>query len=82
MHLLIAYGLGAATVAVAKTAGDRIGRAARPIARETIKGGLRLGRELQRAAEEAGASLGDLAAEAREELDGAEPAATTGNGKS
>lgn len=72
MHWLVLYGLGVGTAAVAKSAAPAIGRVVQPAARSAIKGGLILGRELQRATEEARASLGDLTAEAREELEASE----------
>ncbi len=68
MHWLAIYALGLGSAAVAKTAGPAIGRAARPVVRNAIKGGLVLSHEVQRLTEEASAQLGDLTAEAREEL--------------
>lgn len=72
MHWLIPYGLGLGTLAVAKSAGPAIGRAVRPVVREVIKGGIVVGGGLQRATEEARASLGDLTAEARQEVEKSE----------
>ena len=69
MHWLAIYALGLGTAAVAKTAGPAIGRAARPVVRNVIKSGLVLSQEVQRLAEEANAALGDLTAEAREDLE-------------
>jgi hypothetical protein len=69
MHWLVMYGLGVATAAVAKKFGPSIAEAARPAIRNTLKGTLVMSREVQRITEEARASLGDLAAEARDELD-------------
>ena len=69
MHWLAIYALGVGTAAVAKAAGPAIGRALRPAARAVIKQGLIAGHEVQRLTEEASASLGDLTAEAREEVE-------------
>lgn len=76
MHWLAIYALGVGTAAVAKVAGPPIGRMLRPAAREVIKQGLILGHEVQRLSEEAAASLGDLTAEAREEIEARERHAT------
>lgn len=69
MHWLAIYALGLGTAAVAKVAGPALGRALRPAARNVIKQGLILSSEVQRISEEASASLGDLTAEAREEIE-------------
>jgi hypothetical protein len=66
--LLVSFGLGAGVVAVAKPAVSMVGRAARPMAKSVIVGGLVVGRSVQRAASEAGATLGDLVDEAREAI--------------
>jgi hypothetical protein len=69
MHWLAIYALGVGTAAVAKAAGPALGRALRPAARRVIKQGLIVGHEVQRLTEEASASLGDLTAEARQEVE-------------
>jgi hypothetical protein len=69
MHWLAIYALGLGTAAVAKAAGPALGRALRPAARSVIKQGLIVGHEMQRLTEEASASLGDLTAEARQEVE-------------
>jgi Protein of unknown function (DUF5132) len=69
MHWLAIYALGVGTAAVAKAAGPALGRALRPAARSVIKQGLIVGHEVQRLTEEASASLGDLTAEARQEVE-------------
>lgn len=69
MHWLAIYALGLGTAAVARVAGPAVGRALRPAAREVIKQGLIAGHEIQRLTEEASASLGDLTAEAREQVE-------------
>ena len=69
MHWLAFYALGVGTAAIAKAAGPAIGRALRPTARAVIKQGLIAGHEIQRLTEEASASLDDLTAEAREEVE-------------
>jgi hypothetical protein len=72
-HLLgrwvIAYVLGAGTAAVVGGARKPLGERLRPMARSVIKGSLVAGREVRRLAEEANATLGDLVAEAREEIE-------------
>jgi hypothetical protein len=75
----LAYGLGLATALLVKKAGPTIGRYARPLARNVIKGSLVLGREAQRVTAEAYAELGDLTAEARSQLDA--EGADVGNGR-
>jgi len=72
MHWLAIYALGIGTAAAAKAAGPAIGRALRPAARTVIKQGLIAGHEIQRLTDEASASLGDLTAEAREEVEARE----------
>jgi hypothetical protein len=72
MHWLAIYALGVGTAAVAKLAGPPLGRALRPAAREVIKQGLILSHQVQQLTEEASASLGDLTAEAREEIEARE----------
>jgi hypothetical protein len=72
MHWLAIYALGLGTAAVAKAAGPALGRALRPAARTVIKQGLIVGHEVQRLTEEASASLGDLTAEVREEVEARE----------
>ena len=66
--LLMSFGLGAGVVAVAKPAVSTVGRAARPMAKGVILGGLVVGRGVRRAVSEAGASFGDLVDEAREAI--------------
>ncbi len=68
-RLLIGYGLGLGTAALAKGAGPAIDRVVRPAARKAIMGGMVMSREVSRFAAEAAASVGDLTAEAREELE-------------
>src|SRR5919106_466693 len=72
MHWLAIYALGLGTAAVAKATGPALGRALRPAAREVIKQGLIAGHEIQRLTEEASSSLGDLTAEAREQIEARE----------
>lgn len=72
MHWLAIYALGIGTAAIAKAAGPAVGRALRPAAREVIKQSLIAGHEIQRLTEEASASLGDLTAEAREQVEARE----------
>ena len=69
MHWLAIYALGIGTAAVAKVAAPTIGRALRPAARTVIKQSLVAGHGLQRLSEETVASLADLTAEAREEIE-------------
>lgn len=76
--LLVGLGLGAAAAAITRVAGEPIGKAVRPLVRETIKGGIVIGREAQRLTKEARANLSELAAEARRELDAEERAKTGG----
>jgi hypothetical protein len=66
---VVAYALGAGTVAVLRGAGRPLGERARPLARSVIKGGLIAGREVRRFAEETSATMGDIVAEAREEIE-------------
>jgi hypothetical protein len=66
--LLMSFGLGAGVVAVARPAASTVGRAARPMAKGVILGGLVVGRGVRRAVSEAGASFGDLVDEAREAI--------------
>ena len=66
--LLMSFGLGASVVAVARPAAATVGRAARPMAKGVILGGLVVGREIRRAVSEAGASFSDLVDEAREAI--------------
>jgi hypothetical protein len=68
------YALGAGTIAVLRFWGPALAKATRPVAREGIKGGLVLKREMERLTEEARAGLEDLTEEARAELDGSGPA--------
>jgi hypothetical protein len=72
---LVAYALGAGTVAVLGGARKPLGERARPLARGVIKGGLIASREIRRVAEETTATVGDLVAEARAEVEpqGEEP---------
>jgi hypothetical protein len=49
-----------------------VAKASRPLLRTAIRSGLVVSREVQRATEEARASLADLTAEARADLDGQE----------
>ncbi len=62
------FALGAASVAVWNVAAPVIGGILRPLLKETIKGGILLGRQVQTLAEEAWQDVEDLAAEAQAEL--------------
>jgi hypothetical protein len=66
---LVPYVIGAGTAAVVGSARKPLGERLRPVARSVIKGSLLAGREVRRFAEEANATLGDLVAEAREEIE-------------
>lgn len=72
-HLLgrwiVAYTLGVGTTALLASTRKPLGERLRPAARTVIKGGLVAGREVRRVAEETGATLGDLVAEARQEIE-------------
>jgi hypothetical protein len=63
------FALGAASVAVWNAVAPAVGGALRPLLKETIKGGLVLGRTIQTIAQEAWQDVEDLTAEAQTELD-------------
>lgn len=65
---IVAYALGAGTVAFLRSAGKPVVRQARPLVRSAVKGSLIAGRQLRRVAEETGATMGDIVAEARDEI--------------
>jgi hypothetical protein len=69
MHIAAWYALGLGTAAALQVTRRPLAKVARPAARSAIKGGLIVSRELQRLTEEARATLGDLTAEAKAELD-------------
>jgi hypothetical protein len=62
------FALGAASVAVWNVAAPVIGGILRPLVKETIKGGILVGRQIQTLAEEAWQDVEDLTAEAQAEL--------------
>ena len=67
------FALGAASVAVWNAAAPVVGGILRPLVKETIKGGILLGRQIQTLAEEAWQDVEDLTAEAQAELNGQAP---------
>jgi len=69
VHVFGWYALGVGTAMVASVTGKPAGKALRPAAKNAIKNGLAVSREVQRRFEEARATFNDLAAEAEAELD-------------
>jgi hypothetical protein len=72
MHWLAAYALGIGTAALLRPAAMPLARSVRPVVRRAIKGGILVGREVRRVAEETSAAVGDLVAEAKDEIESAE----------
>ena len=73
------FTLGVVSVARWNRVAPLMGSVLRPLVKETIKGGILLGRQIQTLAEEAWQDVEDLTAEARAELD-AKANSTNGNG--
>jgi hypothetical protein len=73
--------LGAASVAVLKAAAPVIGNIARPLLRETVKGGLLLQRQVQTVVQEAWQEVEDITAEAKADLDQSQNGAPPANGE-
>ena len=73
--------LGAASVAVLKAAAPVLGNIARPLLRETVKGGLLLQRQVQTVAQEAWQEVEDITAEAKADLDQSQNGVPPANGE-
>jgi hypothetical protein len=63
------FALGVVAASALRAYGPALGRLLRPVVKETIKGGLVAGRELQTLADEVREELEDVAAEARAEVE-------------